>query len=517
MEKKTDSLLFKFAIIFAVFTVITLVISGLLTYRSQMISYRQECMNSIREVGAYLENLIVADGDDFALYQDYYMENFQNEHIPMDFTESVTAQEKFESLFSTRYPGKILGKDIQLSEVDDEVRHAYFAYTHEYWLLTFEHAREAFNLPYTYYLVMKEDVHDSVYMIDGERTEDENHPGTLYLGDEYFEDPAERHVIWNTWYTGERQDEFMVWDNQWGHTYGYYTPLWINGRKMGLITTEIDVARVNQGILRNTLTQLAWISLVLIICMIAMLVFINKRYISKLSQLQSNVKTYSLAKDANIAGTIEKAASGRDEISSLGNQIAAMILELENYMNSLVATSKELSETKQHANEMHELANKDALTGVRNKTAYDNEVRRVEWKIQDGYKDFGIAMIDLNFLKRINDTYGHEQGNIAIKKLCHIVCTIFEHSPVFRIGGDEFVVILENDDYKNYANLVKEFNSTVEWLSADDSLEQWERISAAIGVAIYDPIKDSSVDNVFKRADKAMYARKKEMKAVRTV
>ena len=98
-------------------------------------------------------------------------------------------------------------------------------------------------------------------------------------------------------------------------------------------------------------------------------------------------------------------------------------------------------------------------------------------------------MVDLNFLKRINDTYGHEQGNIAIKKLCYIVCHVFEHSPVFRIGGDEFVIILENDDYKNIESLIKEFND-----------------NASI---------DSSAANVFKRADKAMYNRKREMKAIR--
>ncbi|MBQ9452940.1 MAG: GGDEF domain-containing protein, partial [Desulfovibrio sp.] len=137
------------------------------------------------------------------------------------------------------------------------------------------------------------------------------------------------------------------------------------------------------------------------------------------------------------------------------------------------------------------------------------------WAIEDKSAQFGIAVIDLNFLKRINDTYGHEQGNITIRKLCHIVCTVFKHSPVFRIGGDEFAVILENDDYANAHDLEKQFNAVLEELAGDASLEQWERVSAAIGMAFFDAIKDDSVDNVFKRADKAMYARKKAMKGVR--
>ena len=158
----------------------------------------------------------------------------------------------------------------------------------------------------------------------------------------------------------------------------------------------------------------------------------------------------------------------------------------------------------------------DALTGIRNKTAYDKEIRRVEGDLQsDSDKKFGIAMVDLNFLKKINDTYGHEQGNIAIKKLCRMVCVIFAHSPVFRIGGDEFVVVLENNDYKNADDLLAQFNGQLNDMANDAALEPWERISAAIGVAFYDPATDSSVATVFKRADKAMYLRKKEMKAVR--
>ena len=166
---------------------------------------------------------------------------------------------------------------------------------------------------------------------------------------------------------------------------------------------------------------------------------------------------------------------------------------------------------------MRELANKDALTGVKNKLAYDRETRRVEAEMEaDKGKRFGLVMIDLNFLKRINDTFGHEQGNIAIKKLCHIVCTIFAHSPVFRVGGDEFAVMLENDDYENADALVAELNATLENMAKDDTLEPWERVSAAIGFARYDAAADSSVANVFKRADREMYNRKKAMKALRS-
>ena len=92
-----------------------------------------------------------------------------------------------------------------------------------------------------------------------------------------------------------------------------------------------------------------------------------------------------------------------------------------------------------------------------------------------------------------------------------LVCEIFEHSPVFRVGGDEFVVVLKLRDYRNVDNLVGDFNAHLEKLQNDDTLNPWEQISAAIGYAKF----DKTVDDVFQKADKAMYDKKVAMKAER--
>ena len=283
---------------------------------------------------------------------------------------------------------------------------------------------------------------------------------------------------------------------------------------MGLIGTEIEVDAVNKVILFTSMKISVCIALGLIVCAVLMMVFISRRYINKIENLESRMWEFAREKDPTIAKRILSEVNGNNEIASLSRQFADLILELDQYMRRLISAKKELDDTRQLADEMNALAKKDALTGVRNKTAYDSEAQRLDSQIAEGKKDFGIAMIDLNFLKRINDNYGHQQGNQAIKNLCRVICDVFKHSPVFRVGGDEFVIILENSDLQNIQSLEEEFNSRLEAFSKDESLEPWENVSAAIGYAIYEA-NDSSVADVFRRADIKMYERKSQMKASR--
>ncbi|MBQ7678652.1 MAG: GGDEF domain-containing protein [Butyrivibrio sp.] len=197
-----------------------------------------------------------------------------------------------------------------------------------------------------------------------------------------------------------------------------------------------------------------------------------------------------------------------NEIKSLSNAIVRMTEDMRDYVEDIVSAEEK-------AENLQTLANRDALTGIRNRTAYDAEILRISQGIAVGETKVGLAMVDLNFLKKINDTYGHDKGNAAIQKLCRIVCVTFSHSPVFRIGGDEFVIILRGNDYDHFDELMEAFNKELEAMSADPSLEPWEKVSAAIGAAFYDPSLDADIDSLLKRADTVMYERKKAMKAVR--
>ena len=156
------------------------------------------------------------------------------------------------------------------------------------------------------------------------------------------------------------------------------------------------------------------------------------------------------------------------------------------------------------------LARRDELTHTKNKTAYHEKEEELNRLIKEGHEPFGIVVCDINNLKVINDTEGHKAGDEYIKASCTMICRIFAHSPVFRIGGDEFVVILTNQEYKDRQNLISRLRRQVE-----ENLRIGEGPIVASGIAVYSPEEDHSADDVFKRADSQMYEDKAHLKSLK--
>ena len=165
---------------------------------------------------------------------------------------------------------------------------------------------------------------------------------------------------------------------------------------------------------------------------------------------------------------------------------------------------------KEHEENLRLSANRDSMTGLRNTTSYAKWVSRFDKELENSPFDFGVAVFDLNNLKQTNDTYGHAVGNKLIITVAKLISEIFKRSPVFRIGGDEFLVVLQNNDLENYGELSELLISNCRNTFADENKQV--PIEVAIGFARYQPYSDTSFVDVFKRADDAMYENKRKMK-----
>lgn len=227
-------------------------------------------------------------------------------------------------------------------------------------------------------------------------------------------------------------------------------------------------------------------------------IFLNKdNFISGLEHARQLIEDYRMyATGGNIQYTRLKVMWSSDHTH--------FIICVEN-RDEYVKREKEHIEQLTMANE---LARRDGLTGIRNITAYREMETELDKKIEErSDEQFGIVVFDINDLKVVNDTQGHKAGDELIKESCKLVCRTFSHSPVYRIGGDEFIVILKGSDYNDRINLFSAFKRQVE-----ENLRIGEGPVVAAGMTDYRRLEDRKIVDMFKRADESMYNNKSHLK-----
>lgn len=183
-----------------------------------------------------------------------------------------------------------------------------------------------------------------------------------------------------------------------------------------------------------------------------------------------------------------------DEVGELTESFQ-MTLE---YLNKYVDTIKALAYI-------------DAMTGVRNKTAYQEIEKRINEEIKEDSARFAIVVFDVNNLKKVNDKYGHMAGDELIGSVCRYICSVFKKSLVYRVGGDEFVTILEADDFDNRDVLLADFMDGLRKVELKGYPEV--KLSSACGMEVFDKTIHKEFSDVFKIADERMYNNKQEMKS----
>ena len=169
---------------------------------------------------------------------------------------------------------------------------------------------------------------------------------------------------------------------------------------------------------------------------------------------------------------------------------------------------QKLEQEMETSRALRSMANTDSLTGVRNKHAYTESEAALNRQIQAGeLEKLAVVVGDINGLKFVNDTQGHAAGDQLIKDACALICEYFKHGAVFRIGGDEFVVLLQGKGYDTMQETVRDLNRKVE-----ENIRKNE-VVVSIGCSVLEP-GDQQLRDVFERADQMMYERKKELKAM---
>ncbi len=207
--------------------------------------------------------------------------------------------------------------------------------------------------------------------------------------------------------------------------------------------------------------------------------------------LEYRLKVHRKPVHVQLKAAMVEESEGRRLIVGL-NDIEAQVRQGEDYRKMLSSAQKQ--------------AKIDALTRVKNKYAYLEAEELMNRRIEEHTQPpFAIVMLDINDLKTVNDTLGHQAGDQYLCDASRMICDTFPHSPVYRIGGDEFAVISQGRDYEKIKELIGKIHNH------NMDVKRNGGVIIACGMA---PLEDDPcVAAVFERADQNMYENKKELKA----
>lgn len=290
--------------------------------------------------------------------------------------------------------------------------------------------------------------------------------------------------IYNHITTIDREDEILKLKDNDGNDFLTCTGKLLNGMRLILYVPVKEISEQRN----NMLYAFAIIMVFVISITVIIMVRLTNKMVNPLKKLTRITEKY-----ANGDWSDTYVADTEDEIQELSESISVMA-----------------GMTKTYIDKINENAMTDALTGLKNKNCYLSHIERYKENNPE-IKEYAVIVFDINYLKKVNDEFGHELGDKLIKLAGDYICSIFEHDNVFRIGGDEYNVILEGNNYEIRNELCEKFENGMKQLPpvVDDI-----PLSISYGMASY-PKDDDNYDAVFKCADDRMYEYKKKIKAAR--
>ena len=255
-----------------------------------------------------------------------------------------------------------------------------------------------------------------------------------------------------------------------------------------------------------------WIALLSLVLFVA-LIWIRQSMIVSNDRMLSNIRSYYEQVDDLNGQRPEDELFIEEQIEATeAEDTKTMLMAVGMFGFALVIMLTNHSYMTRRSKESEMLANIDPMTGVKSKHAYYVSEAELNRAIAGGgAKEFAIVVCDVNGLKKINDTLGHKAGDEYIREACMMVCDIFNSSPVYRVGGDEFVALLNGRDYA----VRKELMLTLHERSVNHIINGGAVISG--GISEFRPGEDTNVHQVFERADAQMYEEKQLLKGLGAV
>lgn len=350
--------------------------------------------------------------------------------------------------------------------------------------------------------------------------------------DMYLMDDYDNALYYSFGYYEEREPEFAgvdtsgiieptVSNGDWGWLCSSYVPVRNNKGELVLhVGCDVGMDDVMSQRRMNLVYDIISALFFTLVILALAIILVNRTIVRPLDAITQGMREFNPSPDNGYtqSGVLNLDIKSNDEIGDIYNEIRSMQVRIVEYLADIVSIQKDKEETEEklkdkeiEIGQVSREAYRDSLTCVGNKAAYEKKIDELNSRMGDPSLEFAIIMVDVNNLKTVNDNYGHTAGDTYLKGCCHMLCTTFKHSPVFRIGGDEFVAIPQGDDYHDRHEKLEALRKAYREAYAQTDADPWFRYTAATGMSDYTKA-DKEADLVFKRADVAMYAEKMKFK-----
>ena len=386
------------------------------------------------------------------------------------------------------------GSEIKMLTIDDEVNQTPAYVNNLNILAAFKTTSEEEGADLAFiYCMVKDESGKIVFSLDPS-----DEPGEFLV-----EEPINTRAM-NEAFNGIAGVDDQPYEDRWGVLYSAYAPIYLDPVKKDEVVGVIGVdvwarwyeEQIKSNVLAITISSIVSTSLGVFLALLITM-NIRKKFESitkEMGALESEVQVLleEIKKNEGEEKDITPISSNGDTMATLKNQIITAQNEIKKY----VAYAQEK-------------AYYDPLTKLYNRQAYFERVKAINAKISgEEETNFLVIVYDVNSLKDINDTYGHEFGDIALVESAKVVSNIYGKDNSYRIGGDEFVVILDNVSKDKTEELHEQFNKKIDDYN-HNSDELPVELSLSSGLCVFNKESHKEFLDVFREADKSMYKNKK--------
>lgn len=264
-------------------------------------------------------------------------------------------------------------------------------------------------------------------------------------------------------------------------------------------TVSLDDAMGTYADYFNTSTRLTALLFVIFIPVIWYLASIIVNPVLDLKTQSDKVKDREYSHLKHITSNIR-------EIQLLSNSMLSMAQSIHRHQHELEVKVKERTKELEEKNiELEKLSLTDKLTNICNRIKLDNTLNELITRAQRYDEEFSVMIIDIDYFKQVNDTYGHQVGDTTLIEFASILRTSIRAVDIVgRWGGEEFIVISPHTSLEGMTSLANKLRKKIK----EHNFPAIGNKTASFGVTSYRGKKDS-VEKIIQRADKALYIAKK--------